>query len=89
MKPLKLNKVGSIRKNLRGKVIGELTVGNRYSSTQGKRETRYRCTCSCGQEVIVLASRLTCDDDKKIAKRSCGGSLGHHKKPIEERRSMD
>lgn len=54
------------KKDLSGQRLGILSVIERYDVV-GNGETRYRCICDCGNEIVVRRSRL-----KYGAIQSCG-----------------
>lgn len=52
--------------DLTGKIFGQLTVIERVK-VPGENESHWKCKCSCGKEVIVIAGNL-----KKGQSQSCG-----------------
>jgi len=53
-----------------GRVFGRLTVIGRAEPHQfpsGARQSRYRCRCSCGNEVAVLRQSLTRDSTRSCS----------------------
>jgi len=64
-------------KDLTGQKFGELIVlcrANNYISPSGNVSTKWKCKCSCGKEIEVLANNLTRGHTK-----SCGCLFPHHR----------
>lgn len=50
---------GKRRPELRGRVIGDLTVGNRAPNPPGRQgQVYYHCTCVCGRQVLRSSTTL-------------------------------
>jgi hypothetical protein len=52
--------------DLTGKTFGQLTVLERVK-IPGEHESHWRCICTCGNEIIVIAGNL-----KRGTTQSCG-----------------
>jgi hypothetical protein len=57
--------------NLTGRKIGTLTVVESIGKTSRHAEERWRCSCDCGREVVLFATRLTRPPPNRCCSRSC------------------